>query len=85
MHLSLEALRRASLAILKERVSAEHELQDIGAENIEAEELADEIIQIMKVENELYDAYSKALQDSTLHYPSWEDLESDAGITADKK
>ena len=70
-HLSLEALRRVSLTVLRERAAAERALQEMEEESDESHDLGDEVVQMMKVECELYDAYTAALANSTIVYPSW--------------
>ncbi len=81
--LSLEALRRASLAVLRERAAAERDLETMDPESDEAHELGDEVVQMIKVEGELHDAYSAAQAASDLLYPTWDDLEVAAGLTDD--
>ena len=73
-HLSLEATRRACLAVLRERAAAERALQALDPETDEAHELGDELVQIMKVEGELYDAYIEAQAASAVAGPSWDEL-----------
>jgi hypothetical protein len=48
-------------------------------ESDEAHELGDEVVQMMKVEGELYDAYAAARAASPLAYPSWDEL-ADAAV-----
>jgi hypothetical protein len=72
--LSLEALRRASLAVLRERAAAERSLQDMDPESDEAHDLGDEVVQMMKVEGELYDAYTELQEGSAVMFPAWDEL-----------
>jgi hypothetical protein len=79
--LSLEALRRASLAVLRERAAAERALQDMDPESDDAHDLGDDVVQMMKVEGELYDAYTEQQAISTVASPRWEELVASAGAS----
>jgi hypothetical protein len=77
----LEALRRASLAVLRERAAAERALQDMDPESDDAHDLGDEVVQMLKVEGELYDAYVELQAAGAVASPRWEDLVAAAGAS----
>ncbi len=73
-NLSLEALRQVTLAALRERAALEHTLHQMDPESDDAHELGDDLVQMIKVEGELYDAYTEALAASDVAFPSWDEL-----------
>ena len=78
--LSRPALQWAALAVLRQRSAMQRELAGIDPESERAAEISDDIIQSIKVEAELYDAYTQAQQASSLASPSWQELEIAAGV-----
>jgi hypothetical protein len=72
--LSLEALQWASLAVLRERAAAERALLHMDPETEEAHDLGDDVVQMIKVQSELYEAYTELQAVSEFAYPTWDEL-----------
>jgi hypothetical protein len=71
---SLEAWRRACMASLRERAAIKRTLPAMDPESGDAHEPCDAWVQMIKVEGELYDAYSEARATSDVAVPSWDEL-----------
>jgi hypothetical protein len=80
--LSKMAIQISAVAIMEAMTTLENELAQLGHDHPDAACIGDELLQMVKVLGELHDAYLNAETVVENSYPSWDELQKQAGRRA---